>query len=318
MRRENVAIVFPGQGSQCIGMGKDLYDNFQVAREVFDEVDEAIGQNLSKLMFDGDKDELNLTENTQPAIMAVSVAAYRVLADHNKAYSMEDLCAVTAGHSLGEYSALCAAGSISLSDTAKLLKARGKAMQKAVPLGKGGMSALLGIDFDTANQIAAEAEKFGVCDVANDNCIGQIVISGDIATLEHAEKIAAEHGCKRAIRLAVSAPFHCKLMDPAAKVMEEELAKVKILAPAVPVVANYTARPNLSQVQILPLLVGQVSNVVRWTESVKTIFDRYDTRNFIEVGPGKVLNGLVNRILMKTNFMNLEKTSDLNTIPNII
>ncbi len=318
MRREDVAIVFPGQGSQYIGMGKDLYDNFPVAKRVFEEVDEAISMKLSDLIFYGEKDELNLTENTQPAIMAVSIAAYRVFAEQNGASSMEDLCAVTAGHSLGEYSALCAADSISLSDTARLLKIRGQAMQKAVPIGKGGMSVFLGIDFDTATNIVIEAEKYGVCEVANDNCIGQIVISGEIPALEYAEGIAAEYGCKRTIRLPVSAPFHCKLMDPAARVMEEALNKVNILAPSVPVVSNYTARPNLSQIQILHLLVGQISNIVRWTDSVKIISDRYNTRNFVEIGPGKVLNGLINRILIRINCMNFEKVSDLNTIPNII
>jgi len=318
MRREDVAIVFPGQGSQYIGMGKDLYDNFTAAKRVFQEVDEAISMKLSDLIFYGDKEELNLTANTQPAIMAVSIAAYRVFAEKNGAASMEDLCAVTAGHSLGEYSALCAAESISLADTARLLKIRGQAMQQAVPIGKGGMSAFLGIDFDTATNIVIEAEKYGICEVANDNCIGQIVISGEIAALEYAEKIASEYGCKKAIRLPVSAPFHCKLMDPAAKVMEEALSKVKILSPSVPVVSNYTARPNLSQIQILHLLVGQISNVVRWTDSVKMIFDRYNTRNFVEIGPGKVLNGLINRILIRTNCMNFEKIGDLSTIPNII
>ena len=318
MRKENIAIVFPGQGSQYIGMGKDLYDNFSIAKDVFHEVDEAIGQKLSTLMFEGSKNELDLTENTQPAIMAVSIAAYLILAEHNKAHSMDSMCAVAAGHSLGEYSALCAAGSISLADTARLLKKRGQAMQNAVPVGKGGMTALLGIDIDTAMQITVDAEEYGICEVANDNCIGQIVISGEIKALEYAESIAMKYGCKKAIRLHVSAPFHCMMMKPAALIMQQELSKVKIIAPAVPVVANYTARPNLSSIQIPQLLVGQISHMVRWSDSVKLIFSRYDIKNFIEIGPGQVLKGLINRIVVKTNYLSFEKTSDLNIIPSII
>lgn len=318
MRRESVAIIFPGQGSQYVGMGKELYDNFLVAKRVFEEVDEAIDQKLSTLMFDGDRDELSLTVNAQPAIMACSIAAYRVLAEKHGATSMVDLCAVTAGHSLGEYSALCAADSISLADTAKLLRKRGIAMQNAVPIGKGGMTALLGVDFNTATHIAIEAEKHGICEVANDNCAGQVVLSGDLQALAYAEEIAGRYGCKRAIRLPVSAPFHCALMHPAAKVMERELAEVTIRAPSVPVMSNYTARPNLSNVQILQLLVGQISNVVRWTDCVKTMSNRYNVKNFIEVGPGRVLSGLVNRILMSVNCMNVENISDLSRIPTIV
>lgn len=318
MRKEDVAIVFPGQGSQYIGMGKDLYDNFDIARKVFHEVDNAISQNLSKLMFDGNSEDLNLTENTQPAIMACSIAAYRVLADINGAQNMNDLCIVTAGHSLGEYSALCAAGSLSLHDTAKLLKKRGLAMQEAVPVGKGAMSALLGVDFDTASRIAIEAEKYGVCEVANDNCIGQIVISGDIKAIEYAESVSKRYGCKRAVRLSVSAPFHCTLMHHAAEVMSVELSKVKISAPSVPVVSNYTARANLSSILIADLLVGQISNVVRWTESVKLISDSYNVKYFIECGPGKILSGLINKTLIKAQCMNLGSKAELNALHSII
>ncbi len=318
MKKEHVAIVFPGQGSQYIGMGKDLYDNFAVARRVFHEVDDAINQKLSDLIFFGTSDQLNLTENAQPAIMACSMAAYRVLAEINGAQSMNRLCAVTAGHSLGEYSALCAAGSISLHDTARLLKARGLAMQEAVPLGKGAMSALLGVDFDTASRIAIEAERYGVCEVANDNCIGQVVISGDIRAVEHAESIAKQYGCKRAIRLVVSAPFHCTLMHSAAKKMAEELSKINFTTPSVPVVSNYTARPNLSQQQIPQLLVGQIANVVRWTESVQLISTEYNVNNFIECGPGKILSGLISKTLIKVECMNLGSKADLNTLRNIL
>lgn len=318
MRKESVAIVFPGQGSQYIGMGKELCDNFLSARKVFEEVDEAINQKLSDLMFFGDSAELNLTANAQPAILACSIAAYKVLAEYNGASNIVDMCSVVAGHSLGEYSALCAAGAISLADAAKLVKKRGLAMQAAVPVNKGGMSALLGVDFDTATQIVIEAEKYGVCEVANDNCIGQIVISGELQALEYAEKIATRYGCKKAIRLPVSAPFHCSLMRPAAKIMEKELSKVKISAPAVPVVSNYTARPNLAQLQILQLLVGQISNVVRWTESIRLIHDRYNVRNFIECGPGKVLSGLTSRILVKVNCLSFGSPVDLMNIERII
>lgn len=318
MRKEKVAIVFPGQGSQYVGMGKDLYDNFEIARRVFQEVDDAINQKLSDLIFFGDKEKLNLTENAQPAIMACSIAAYRILTDINGATTMADLCRATAGHSLGEYSALCAAGSISLSDTAKLLKKRGLAMQAAVPVGHGGMSALLGVDFDTASQIAIEAEKYGICEVANDNCNGQIVISGDIKALEYAETIATQYGCKKAVRLPVSAPFHSVLMHPAAKIMEQELLNMHFITPSVPVISNYTARPNLSTVQMVQLLVGQISNVVRWTESIQVISKRYNTKHFIECGPGKVLSGLINRILIQVDCKQVSSKDDLKNIENIV
>lgn len=318
MRKEDVAIVFPGQGSQYIGMGKNLYDTFEVAREVFQEVDDAIDQKLSDLMFFGDKDTLNLTENAQPAIMACSIAAYRVLSKVNNASSISQLCVVTAGHSLGEYSALCAAGALSLSDTAKLLKKRGLAMQSAVPVGKGGMYAMIGIDINTASQVVIEAGKYGVCEVANDNCFGQIVISGDIKALEYAVSIAEKYGCKRSIKLPVSAPFHCSLMHPAAKVMENELSKIHISSPNVPVVSNYTARPNMSSIQIPQVLVGQIPNVVRWSESIELIYKMYNVKHFIECGPGAVLSGLIRRIISNIECINLSCTSDLDNIKKII
>ena len=318
MRKEGIAIIFPGQGAQQIGMGKDLYDNFEVAKRVFQEVDSAINQNLSDLIFYGNKEELDLTENAQPAIMACSIAAYKVLAEVHGAMSLSDLCIATAGHSLGEYTALCAAGSLTLSDTAKLLKIRGKSMQEAVPVGQGTMSALLGIDFDSASQIVIEAEKYGTCEIANDNCIGQIVISGDTKAVEYAERIASQYGCKRAIRLPVSAPFHCALMYPVEKIMSAELAKIYIAAPSVPVISNYTARPNLSPIQIAQLLVGQISNTVRWTESIELIHRRYNVENFIECGPGKILCGLVSRIITYSKCMNVGAKADLATIPKIV
>jgi len=318
MRRENVAIVFPGQGSQYIGMGKDLYDNFETAKRVFQEVDNAIDQKLSDLIFYGDTHTLNLTENAQPAIMACSIAAYRVLDEINGAKSMAELCSATAGHSLGEYSALCAAGALSLTDAAKLLKKRGLAMQDAVPVGHGGMSALLGVDIDTASQIAIEAEKYGICEVANDNCNGQIVISGNIKALEYAESIASQYGCKKAIRLSVSAPFHCALIHPAAKIMEQERLNTHFRSPAGPIVSNYTARPNISTIQIVHLLVGQISNVVRWTESIALISKRYNVKHFIECGPGKVLSGLISRILIQVDCKQVSSKGDLRNIENIV
>jgi [acyl-carrier-protein] S-malonyltransferase len=318
MRRENVAIVFPGQGSQYIGMGKDLYDNFETARRVFQEVDDAINQKLSDLIFFGDKETLNLTENAQPAIMACSIAAYKILCEINGATSMIDLCRATAGHSLGEYSALCAAGAISLADTARLLKKRGLAMQAAVPVGQGGMSALLGVDFDTASQIAIEAEKYGICEVANDNCNGQIVISGDIKALDYAEAIATQYGCKKAVRLPVSAPFHCALMHPAAKIMEQELLNMNFSPPTVPVISNYTARPNVSTVQMVQLLVGQISNVVRWTESIQLMSARYNIKHFIECGPGKILSGLISRILIQVDCKQVFSRDELRSIEKIV
>lgn len=314
MKREDTALVFPGQGSQYVGMGKNLYDDFEVARRVFEEVDDGVNQKLSELIFNGNKDDLNLTENTQTGIMAVSVAAYRVLAAEKGIKSLAEICKVTAGHSLGEYSALCAAGSISLTDTAKLLKARGKAMQEAVPVGKGGMLALLGVNYETAQQIATAGEKHGVCQVANDNCSGQVVISGDLIALEEVEKFASEYGCKRAIRLPVSAPFHCRLMGPAANVMQDELAKVQIFNPSVPIIANYTAKPNLSSEAVLGLLVNQIPNRVRWNESINLMSEEYKIKNFIEVGPGKILTGLIGRILEGVSCTSFEKSSDLNNI----
>lgn len=318
MRREDVAIVFPGQGSQYVGMGKDLYDNFPIARRVFEEVDEAIGYKLTDIIFNGSKEELSLTANSQPAIMACSIAAYRVFTEINKASSMEALCEVTAGHSLGEYSALCAAGVFSLADTAKLVRKRGIAMQEAVPVGRGGMAALLGVDIDIATKIVTAAEKHGVCEVANDNCIGQVVISGENSALEQVELIASGYGCKKVIRLPVSAPFHCSLMQPAAEIMSKELANIEINSPIVPVVSNYTSRPNLAAFQVRHLLVGQISNMVRWRESMKTIADVYNTKKFVEIGPGKVLSGLISRTLIGVDCFSFDKITDLENIPIII
>jgi [acyl-carrier-protein] S-malonyltransferase len=289
-----LAFVFPGQGSQTIGMGKELAESFQVAREVFEEVDDALGQNLFRLMQEGPDADLTLTENTQPALMAVSLAAMRVI-EQQSGRTVSSLADYVAGHSLGEYSALAAARGLTLTDTAKLLKLRGQAMQSAVPVGKGAMAALLGLDMDQAEAIAAEAAQADVCEAANDNAPGQIVISGTRAAVERALEIAKEKGAKRAVLLPVSAPFHCRLMEPAAQAMERALAETVIQPPAVPLVANVTAAHSVDPGQIRTQLVAQVCGRVRWRECVVSMKERGVDR-LVEVGTGKVLSGLTRRI----------------------
>lgn len=288
------AFTFPGQGSQFVGMGKELADNLATARHVFQEVDEALGQKLSKLMFEGPEADLTLTENTQPALMAVSVAVARALAADFDV-KLADKAAFVAGHSLGEYSALAAAGAITLADTARLLKRRGQAMQRAVPVGKGAMAALLGLDLEAAKAAAAEAAQGEVCATANDNAPGQVVISGDKAAVERAIEIAKGKGGKRAILLPVSAPFHCPLMQPAADHMADALADVNIKVPLVPLVANVTAVAERDPEHIRKLLVAQVTGLVRWRESVLYMADQ-GVETLVELGAGKVLSGLAKRI----------------------
>jgi len=286
------AFIFPGQGAQTIGMGRALAEAYPVAKAVFDEVDSALGQDLSALIWEGDIAELTLTENAQPALMATSLAAMAAL--NAEGVQVTD-AAFVAGHSLGEYSALCAAGVISLSDTARLLKIRGKAMQDAVPVGVGAMAALLGLDFAAAQAVAKAAAEGEVCQAANDNDPGQVVVSGHKAAVERACVLAKEAGAKRAVILPVSAPFHCALMAPAAEVMETALNEVEFKAPSVPIVANVAAAAVDAPLLIRNLLVDQVTGSVRWRESVLWMAAQ-GVDEMIEVGAGKALGGMIRRI----------------------
>ncbi|WP_017670250.1 ACP S-malonyltransferase [Blastomonas sp. AAP53] len=308
------AFIFPGQGSQKVGMGKALAEASAEARAVFQEVDEALGQNLFQLMCDGPADELQLTENAQPAIMANAIAVLRVL--QHQAGDAPVPFAYVAGHSLGEYSALCAAGSLDLATTARLLKLRGQAMQAAVPVGQGAMAALLGIEFDEAVQAAAQAAGDQVCAVANDNAFGQAVISGHAAAVERCLPIAKELGARKAMMLPVSAPFHCALMQPAADRMAEALADTVINAPCVPLFANVTAAPVSDPAQIRTLLVDQVTGMVRWRESVIAMRDA-GVDHFIELG-GKVLVPMIKRIVEDVASESLVEMSDIDSLLEMV
>jgi [acyl-carrier-protein] S-malonyltransferase len=289
-----VAFVFPGQGSQTVGMGKALADACPVARQVFAEVDEALGDSLSRTVFEGPQDTLTLTQNAQPALMAVSLAAVRVL-QTEAGLDLATDAKFVAGHSLGEYSALAAAGAFSIADAARLLRTRGLAMQKAVPVGMGAMAALLGLDYETATAVASDAAQGEVCQAANDNGGGQVVVSGNKSAVERAVEIAKGKGAKRAMLLPVSAPFHCALMQPAADLMADALSKVNVKAPAVPVVSNVKASAISDPAEIVKALVAQVTGTVRWRESVAYMAAQGVTL-FYEVGAGKVLSGLIKRI----------------------
>ena len=289
-----VAFVFPGQGSQTVGMGKTLAANFAIARQVFEEVDSALGIKLSTIIFEGPADTLTLTENAQPALMAVSLAATRAL-QAEAGLDLAHDAQFVAGHSLGEYSALAAAGAFTVADAARLLRTRGQAMQKAVPVGVGAMAALIGLEFDVASAIAIEAAQGEVCQAANDNGAGQVVVSGNKSAVERAVEIAKTKGAKRAMLLPVSAPFHCALMQPAADVMAEALANVSMQRPIVPVVANVFAKPISEPAEIVRALVDQVTGTVRWRESVEFMAGAGITK-FYEVGAGKVLSGLIKRL----------------------
>ena len=286
------AFVFPGQGAQSIGMGQALAQTYPAAKAVFDEVDDALGENLSGLIWEGEQEALTLTQNAQPALMATSLAAMRAL--ETEGIKIGD-AAYVAGHSLGEYSALAAAGAISIADTARLLRIRGKAMQEAVPVGVGAMAALLGLDFEAARSVATEAAQGEVCQAANDNDPGQVVVSGHKAAVERAVEIAKAHGAKRAVLLPVSAPFHCALMQPAADAMAEALSAVTISAPVVPLVANVRAEAVTDPCEIASLLVQQVTGSVRWRESVLWMAQQGVTEIW-EIGAGKALSGMIRRI----------------------
>ncbi len=287
-----IAFVFPGQGAQSIGMGHALADAYPAAKAVFDEVDEALGENLSALIWEGDIETLTLTQNAQPALMATSLAALRALEAEGVALTT---ASYVAGHSLGEYSALAASGAIGLADTARLLRIRGQAMQQAVPVGVGAMAAILGLDLEAVRNIAAKAAEGQVCEAANDNDPAQVVVSGDRAAVERAMVLAKEGGAKRALALPVSAPFHCKLMQPAADVMAEALAKVDIVAPEVPLIANVLAEPVSDPDKIGKLLVEQVTGAVRWRESVLAMA-ALGVDEIWEIGAGKALSGMIRRI----------------------
>ncbi|MCV2875626.1 ACP S-malonyltransferase [Rhodobacteraceae bacterium XHP0102] len=302
------AFIFPGQGAQTIGMGRDLAQTYASARAVFEEVDAALGQNLSHLIWEGALEELTLTANAQPALMATSLAAIRALEDEG--YALKDYAQFVAGHSLGEYSALCAAGSLSVADTARLLRIRGDAMQKATPKGQGAMAAILGLDFDTVAEVAAEAAEGAVCQAANDNDPAQVVISGDAAAVERAVDIAKGRGAKRAVMLPVSAPFHCALMQPAADVMAEALADVPLAAPAVPLVGNVMASPSDDPDTIRKNLITQVTGRVRWRESVIWMAEN-GVRNTWEIGAGKALSGMVKRIAREIETTSIGTAADI-------
>lgn len=283
------AVVFPGQGSQAVGMGQELAATFSVAREVFAEVEDALEQKLTQMMFEGPEQDLMMTENTQPALMAVSVAIMRVL-DKEYGVRLPDIATYVAGHSLGEYSALCSSGALKLSDTARLLRVRGRAMQKAVPFGMGAMAAILGLDAEQARNLSQEASEGEICEAANDNAPGQVVVSGHVGAVKRAIEIAKKLGVKRSVLLPVSAPFHCALMRPAAETMREALASVELATPVIPVIANVTAQATDDPEEIRKLLVEQVCGSVRWRESVQ-FMKGHGINTLVEVGSGRVLSG---------------------------
>ncbi len=304
----SVAFTFPGQGSQAVGMGKELAETYPEARAVFEEVDEALGEKLSSVMFEGPEETLTLTANAQPALMAVSMAVVRVL--EAKGLDLTSKVAFVAGHSLGEYSALCAAGTFSLADTARLLRIRGNAMQAAVPVGEGAMAAIIGLEHGDVQTICVEASAIGPCQIANDNGGGQLVISGAKAAVEKAAALATDKGAKRAIMLPVSAPFHSALMGPAAEAMREALAKVEKKDPVVPLIANVRAAPVTAADEIAAMLVEQVTGQVRWRETVEW-FAANGVSTLYELGSGKVLTGLARRIDKSVNGIAVNTPADI-------
>lgn len=306
----SIAFTFPGQGSQAVGMGKDLADAFPEAAAVFAEVDDALGEKLSETMWNGPEETLTLTANAQPALMAVSMAVIRVL--EAKGLDLKSKVSFVAGHSLGEYSALCAAGTFSIADTARLLRIRGNAMQAAVPVGKGAMAAIIGLEHADVDAICREASSLGSCQIANDNGGGQLVISGEKAAVEKAAALASEKGAKRALMLPVSAPFHSSLMAPAAEAMGDALAKVEKHNPSVPVIANVLVAPVSDATEIARLLVEQVTGQVRWRETVEW-FAANNVATLYEVGSGKVLTGLARRIDKSVTGITVNTPADIDT-----
>jgi len=304
------AFVCPGQGAQSIGMGKALAEAYVESKQVFEEVDDALGESLSKLIWEGDINVLTLTENAQPALMATSLAAARALTREGMGVETANY---VAGHSLGEYSALAIAGALSIADAARLLRARGKAMQAAVPVGVGAMAALLGLDFETASQVAKQAAGDEVCEAANDNDPAQVVVSGHKAAVERAVELAKEHGAKRAVLLPVSAPFHCSLMSPAAAVMKEALSEATIISPSVPVVSNVKAQAVSDPDEIRELLIQQITGSVRWRESVMWMAQN-DVSEIWEIGAGKALSGMVRRIDREVECKNIATPEDIRAL----
>ena len=301
-------IVFPGQGSQKIGMGKELSDNFAEAKQVFEEVNDALNFNLTRVMWDGTDKEIALTSNAQPALMACSIATLRVL---NKITNknLSDLACYVCGHSLGEYSAMTAAEVFSLNQCATLLRLRGDAMQKAVPIGKGAMAALIGTNIDTAMKVIDKVKHYGVCDIANDNSQGQVVISGDILAVENAMKFSKDFGIKKAILLPVSAPFHCKLMKPAQIIMEEALNKLNFKTPLIPIISNVNVLPENNPDKLRKNLIDQVTGTVRWRETME-FAEKKGIKKIIELGSGKVLTGIAKRMIKDIVTINIENTED--------
>ena len=304
----SITFVFPGQGAQVIGMGQTLARAYPNSRNVFEEVDDALNFKLSKLVWEGEIEELTLTENAQPALMATSIATLRAMEEEGIS---SDTVKYFAGHSLGEYSALCAAGALDLADTARLLRLRGKSMQKAVPIGVGAMAAILGLNFEVVEKIAQEASQKQVCQAANDNDPNQVVISGNLEAVERAIILAKEKGAKRAIILPVSAPFHCELMQPASDVMAEAFSKVSFKIPSSPIVANYTALPVVDPSEIKNLLIKQITGRVRWRETINYI-SQNGVDKVIEIGSGKALTGMIRRINKDINCYNIGSSDDLN------
>ena len=304
----SITFVFPGQGAQVIGMGQTLARAYPNSRNVFEEVDDALNFKLSKLVWEGEIEELTLTENAQPALMATSIATLRAMEEEGIS---SDTVKYFAGHSLGEYSALCAAGALDLADTARLLRLRGKSMQKAVPIGVGAMAAILGLNFELVEKIAQEASQKQVCQAANDNDPNQVVISGNFEAVERAIILAKEKGAKRAIILPVSAPFHCELMQPASDVMAEAFSKVSVKTPSSPIVANYTALPVVDPSEIKNLLIKQITGRVRWRETINYI-SQNGVDKVIEIGSGKALTGMIRRINKDINCYNIGSSDDLN------